>query len=397
MATILGMALGCLKQVKKLDIMISSQGDVPYLVYSLQKASEAGFQGSTDWKIVMSMSAISKIDPMWRPALISANRPSAHLLVCDPAVMPSKRTAADLEKSDHEWLPSVACEGYTLQALVWGKYAWRKPKSAMTQDELLDAATEAQHTKAFTDVAIPNVQHYVLTWKPCVRLDAIVTTLLDYSLIGTEREQGKQIYKSVTMRRFASPSDWYDFVVDSNYMMNSSFLNARSHYNAISNLICPPTKGVRYVLGEHGEWVEGTKLTSGGAYYDDDAETEDAKGSLAPLPQSFFDRERVVPEKTIQGLSPLSRSVEVVGESEEVVGAFGGLLPDRFKFAEEGGRKSSSVPKAGVIPMVPKKAVEEKSATVISPPPTDTTAVGADGTPIQLQLTAPPPSMADFM
>jgi hypothetical protein len=74
------------------------------------------------------------------------------------------------------------------------------------------------------------------------------------------------------MKRFLTEQDWYDFVVDSNYSMNGSFLNVRAHYSPLSNVVTPTVKGVRYTMNKHGDWEEGTIVTSGGSYFGLDAD-----------------------------------------------------------------------------------------------------------------------------
>jgi len=265
--TVIGMAAGCLAKVNKLDISVSNFGDVPYIITSLK---ELGKPFSSDWKIFMSMSEISRLDPMWRSHVISAMRSDAHYLNCDMATMPND-PEKELRKHDHNWVPTVPCNGYTIYTPIWGSYAWEKPLSQYTKEEREAFDLQALKKKSFATRERPVQQHFVCTWRTSVKFEAIVTTLDNYSLWGRESEMDgnkiKDKWVSIPMKRFPTEQDWYDFVVDSNYSMNGSFLNVRAHYSPLSNVVTPTVKGVRYTMNKHGDWEEGTIVTSGGSYF----------------------------------------------------------------------------------------------------------------------------------
>jgi len=222
-------------KVATLDIQCDSIGDVPIIHQSMANFS-ARSEGRCDVRYVVALKSLNDVHVDYRTRCLTSFRAGSHRLYVSKKVVPSgKKIEEVLEKSEEE-LHTLAekrkeGESFTYFGPAFGTSPFR----------------EGRHLFKF---GVPS--HF----------RAFISTIPDLALYGaTVSKDGRTVAPNVTpLVAIKSADEWYSTVIKANIWKNSYFLRATKQYSAISNLLTPPSKGVKFTLrgdkyeaGETGE------------------------------------------------------------------------------------------------------------------------------------------------
>jgi len=229
------LALFLSSKVKELDIQCDSIGDVPIVHQSMVNFASR-IDNRCDVRYIVMLKSLNDVHLDYKSRCLTSFRVGSHRLYVSKRVVPSgKKTEDILEKSEEE-----------LHTLV---------------DRSSEGESFTYYGPAFGSTPFRSGRHLYKFGVPS-SFRAIVSTQSGLSLYGAHvSKDGRSLNPVVTeLHCVKTPDEWYETVIRANAWKNGYFLRSYRQYSPISNLLTPPTKGVKFTLrgdvyeaGETGE------------------------------------------------------------------------------------------------------------------------------------------------
>jgi len=222
-------------KVSELDIQCDSIGDVPIIHQSLANFAPR-IENRCDVRYIVMLKSLNDVHADYKGRCLTSFRAGSHRLYVSKRVVPSGKKAEDiLEKAEEE-----------LHTLV--------EKSAKGE-------TFTYFGPAFGSTPF-RAGRYLYKFGVPSSFRAIISTQPELALYGAHvSKDGRTLSPVITsLPCIKTPDEWYAMVIRANAWKNGYFLRACRQYSPISNLLTPPTKGVKFTLrgesydaGETGE------------------------------------------------------------------------------------------------------------------------------------------------
>lgn len=230
------LALFLTSKVPELDIQCDSIGDVPLVHQSIVNFRDR-ITNRCDVRYVVMLKSLNDVHKDYKGQCLTAFRAGSHRLYVSKRVIPSgKKTDEIVEKAEEE-LHTLSekteqkGESFTYYGPAYGMTPFRSGR-------------------------------YLYKFGVPSSFRAIVSTFPDLGLYGAHvSKDGRALEPIITdLPCITTPEKWYETVIRANSFKNAYFLRAARQYSPISNLLTPPTKGVKFTLrgdayevGETGE------------------------------------------------------------------------------------------------------------------------------------------------
>jgi hypothetical protein len=211
LSLMVGATLHYVQQDAEVVLQVDSVGHLPFLRSSLETwQQKLGFK-DRKWSFSVNVGDRANI-PQSESDFVSVVVPaSAHLVWISDTQLPSEGdTKSVLEKSGligH----AITAKRYTVYTTLWGTYPWR-------------------------------AGHYVKKYGCPFDFKGFVTTDKSFSLWGTD---DRVALNPMPLAEIRTEEEWYHLVVKANECVMSYFLNPKTLYSPLSNVVFAPRTGVK--------------------------------------------------------------------------------------------------------------------------------------------------------
>lgn len=240
-----------LSQVDELDIYCPSIGIIPILHSSLLAVKQMRVN-SCSWRFITSFTDSTKVDPLYSDYVLTSFRQGAHRLWVSDKVMPSAKKASDLLLKSSDNMRQIVAEGvsFTFFGPLFGAAPW----------------AQGRFVHRF---GLPSN-----FWGFC-------GTISDLSLLGMVGENVSELLPIVRpLDKVPTDGEWYEIVVRANMNRNAVFLRLGRQYSPISNILIPPSKGVKFAT--RGTDLAYAEQGDNDNFYDSGDDSEDGDAEYVP-------------------------------------------------------------------------------------------------------------------